>query len=145
MSRSMKPSSPAASPQSPVMVWKKMLSGRWNIRLPGELAGRNRLAAGDAGQVRDDAFHLVEAPAFQIGLRGFGQLVEKIGHQALAFLKNSAILSAITALSVLSSRRRVASSSSASGTTPRPRVRIRSPMKPVSYSGCGWIVQMVSP
>ena len=76
----MKPSSPAASPQSPVMVWKKIEIRQVEMLLAGEFRRRDRLAAGDAGQVGDDAFHLVEAAAFEIGLRRLGKGVCPVGH-----------------------------------------------------------------
>ena len=72
MSGSVKPSSPAASPQSPVMVWKKIEFGRWNCCCRSHFARRHRLAAGDAGQVGDHAFHLVEAVGLQIGRAASG-------------------------------------------------------------------------
>jgi len=37
-----------------------------------KFAGRHGFAAGNAGQVRDDAFDFVQTPIFQIGAGGFG-------------------------------------------------------------------------
>jgi hypothetical protein len=66
MSRSMNPSSPGDG-----LVKDRI--GQVEILLARELGRGHRLAARDAGQVRDDALHLVKAAVFQIGLRGGGQ------------------------------------------------------------------------
>ncbi len=95
--------------------------GQVEILLPCKFGGGYRLATGNAGQIRDDAFHFVQPFALKVSGGSFGQCFFPIGHQALSFLKNAVIRAATFSRSSAVFSLACAALICGSGTKPLPR------------------------